>query len=193
MSPSSCSTGWCAGRGAIPRATTSPRPSTSPTGSCCPAPGRCRAVGPSTSTSARFAWPAWCLAVVMGRTLKGFEIRVQGSTPRAGRFAGFSREQDRVVLLPAVGRSRRARRHLRGGWARSTSCSPAISPGYGFTAIIVAFLGRLNPLGRDRRGPAAGAQLSGRRGRADRASASPTRSPASSRASCCSTSSPATP
>ena len=24
---------------------------------------------------------------------------------------------------------------------------PAISPGYGFTAIIVAFLGRLNPLG----------------------------------------------
>ena len=27
------------------------------------------------------------------------------------------------------------------------SCRPAISPGYGFTAIIVAFLGRLNPIG----------------------------------------------
>ena len=27
------------------------------------------------------------------------------------------------------------------------SCAPSISPGYGFTAIIVAFLGRLNPLG----------------------------------------------
>ena len=27
----------------------------------------------------------------MGRTLKGFEIRVAGNAPRAGRFAGFSR------------------------------------------------------------------------------------------------------
>ncbi len=32
-------------------------------------------------------------------------------------------------------------------WCDPASCSPAISPGYGFTAIIVAFLGRLNPLG----------------------------------------------
>ena len=30
---------------------------------------------------------------------------------------------------------------------RSGICSPSISPGYGFTAIIVAFLGRLNPVG----------------------------------------------
>jgi ABC-type uncharacterized transport system permease subunit len=31
--------------------------------------------------------------------------------------------------------------------APSASCSRSISPGYGFTAIIVAFLGRLNPIG----------------------------------------------
>ena len=30
---------------------------------------------------------------------------------------------------------------------RSGDLQPAISPGYGFTAIIVAFLGRLNPIG----------------------------------------------
>ena len=37
---------------------------------------------------------------------------------------------------------------------------PAISPGYGFTAIIVAFLGRLHPLGHPARRPAHGADLS---------------------------------
>ena len=51
-----------------------------------------------------------------------------------------------------------------------------ISPGYGFTAIIVAFLGRLNPLGIVARRPRPGADLSRRRGGADRRSASPTRS-----------------
>jgi len=86
------------------------------------------------------------LALLMGRTLKGFEIRVQGVAPRAGRFAGFSRE--RTVWFCFL---------LSGGLAglagicevMSTvgQLQPGISPGYGFTAIIVAFLGRLNPLG----------------------------------------------
>ena len=88
----------------------------------------------------------FALAVLMGRTLKGFEIRVQGVAPRAGRFAGFSRE--RTVWFCFL---------LSGGLAglagicevMSTvgQLQPAISPGYGFTAIIVAFLGRLNPVG----------------------------------------------
>ena len=42
-----------------------------------------------------------------------------------------------------------------------------LSPGYGFTAIIVAFLGRLNPLGVIPAGSAAGAVLSRRRRGAD--------------------------
>ena len=89
---------------------------------------------------------AIALAVVMGRTMKGFEIRVLGNAPRAGAFAGFSRKK--VVLFCFL---------LSGGLAglagicevMSTvgQLQPAISPGYGFTAIIVAFLGRLNPIG----------------------------------------------
>ena len=86
------------------------------------------------------------LAVVMARTLKGFEIRVLGNAPRAGRFAGFSR--DRMVIFCFL---------LSGALAGLAGIcevagpggqlQPTISPGYGFTAIIVAFLGRLNPVG----------------------------------------------
>jgi ABC-type uncharacterized transport system permease subunit len=86
------------------------------------------------------------LAFLMGSTLKGFELRVQGVAPRAGRFAGFSREK--TVWFCFL---------LSGGLAglagicevMSTvgQLQPGISPGYGFTAIIVAFLGRLNPIG----------------------------------------------
>ncbi len=86
------------------------------------------------------------LAFMMGKSLKGFEIRVAGSAPRAGRFAGFSRQ--RMVIFCFL---------LSGGLAglagiievASTvaQLQPQISPGYGFAAIIVAFLGRLNPVG----------------------------------------------
>ncbi len=86
------------------------------------------------------------LAVMLARTLKGFEIKVLGQAPRAGRFAGFS--QPKMVLFTFL---------VSGGLAGLAGISevagtigqllPTISPGYGFTAIIVAFLGRLNPVG----------------------------------------------
>lgn len=86
------------------------------------------------------------LAVLLARTLKGFEIKVLGQAPRAGRFAGFS--QSKMVLFTFL---------VSGGLAGLAGISevsgtigqllPTISPGYGFTAIIVAFLGRLNPIG----------------------------------------------
>jgi simple sugar transport system permease protein len=86
------------------------------------------------------------LAFMMSRSLKGFEIKVTGNAPRAGRFAGFSRE--RMVMFCFL---------LSGGLAGLAGIcevasvvgklQPQISPGYGFAAIIVAFLGRLNPLG----------------------------------------------
>ena len=85
------------------------------------------------------------LFVFMARTLKGFEIRVSGEAPRAGSFGGFSRP--RTVWLCFA---------LSGGLAGLAGIcevagpvgqlQPNISPGYGFTAIIVAFLGRLNPI-----------------------------------------------
>ncbi|MBM3519221.1 MAG: ABC transporter permease [Alphaproteobacteria bacterium] len=86
------------------------------------------------------------LAVMMWRMLKGFELRVLGSAPRAGRFAGFSSE--RAVMFCFL---------LSGGLAGlagacdvmgvSGQLQTPYSPNYGFVAIIVAFLGRLNPLG----------------------------------------------
>jgi len=89
---------------------------------------------------------AVALAILMRRTMKGFEVRVLGEAPRAGRFAGFS--SDRMTLFVFL---------LSGGLAglagiievASTvgQLQPNISPGYGFTAIIVAFLGRLDPIG----------------------------------------------
>ncbi len=89
---------------------------------------------------------ALVLALVMWRMLKGFELRVLGSAPRAGRFAGFSTE--RAVLFCFV---------LSGALAGLAGASDVMgvsgqlqtpySPNYGFVAIIVAFLGRLNPIG----------------------------------------------
>ncbi len=87
-----------------------------------------------------------CASVMLGRTIKGFEIRVVGAAPRAARFGGFNSNQ--LVLLTFA---------ISGGLAGLAGIievagpvghlQPGISPGYGFTAIIVAFLGRLNPIG----------------------------------------------
>jgi len=89
---------------------------------------------------------ALILWFVLGRTLKGFEVKVIGQSPRAGRFAGFSAA--RMVFFSFI---------ISGALAglagicevagNVNQLQPVISPGYGFTAIIVAFLGRLNPLG----------------------------------------------
>jgi simple sugar transport system permease protein len=86
---------------------------------------------------------AW---VLMTRTIVGFEIRVVGQAPAAARFAGFKRS--RIIWLTLL---------LSGGLAGLTGLIevagpigqiiPTLTPGYGFTAIIVAFLGRLHPLG----------------------------------------------
>ncbi len=84
--------------------------------------------------------------VLMTRTIIGFQIKVVGQAPAAALFAGFSR--NRMIWLSLL---------VSGGLAGLTGLFevagpigqliPSISPGYGFTAIIVAFLGRLHPLG----------------------------------------------
>src|SRR5882762_7613161 len=85
-------------------------------------------------------------AVLLSHTIKGFEIKVVGAATRAARFAGFS--ADRLVILTLL---------ISGALAGLAGIievagpvghlQPNFSPGYGFTAIIVAFLGRLNPIG----------------------------------------------
>ena len=85
------------------------------------------------------------LAFVLGKTLKGFEIRVMGESPRAGAFAGFSKKRLTLFAFAFSG----ALAGLAGIMEVAGSLNqllPTISPGYGFTAIIVAFLGRLNPV-----------------------------------------------
>lgn len=83
---------------------------------------------------------------MLTRTMKGFEIKVTGQAPRAGAFAGFDAKRMTIFAflfsgalagLAGIAEVSGAIQQLR----------PVISPGYGFTAIIVAFLGRLNPLG----------------------------------------------
>ena len=89
---------------------------------------------------------AAALWLMMGRTLKGFEVRVIGAAPRAGAFAGFLRARTIwFVLLLSGGLA-----GLAGAIEVSATIhqlQPTISAEYGFVAIIVAFLGRLNPLG----------------------------------------------
>ena len=84
--------------------------------------------------------------VLMTRTIIGFQIRVVGQAPAAAAFAGFSRRTTVWLTLLAGG----GLAGLAGMFEVSGPIGqliPEITPGYGFTAIIVAFLGRLHPLG----------------------------------------------
>lgn len=85
-------------------------------------------------------------ALVFSRTLFGYAVRLVGSAPKAARFAGFSNKRLTLLVFGISG--------ALAGLAGITEVSgkiqqlqPSISPGYGFTAIIVAFLGRLSPVG----------------------------------------------
>ncbi|MEM7694322.1 MAG: ABC transporter permease [Pseudomonadota bacterium] len=83
--------------------------------------------------------------ILIARTLKGFEIAVSGESPRAARFAGFDERRTTLFVFLYSG----AFAGIAGAievMGTIGQLRPAISPGYGFTAIIVAFLGRLNPL-----------------------------------------------
>ncbi len=84
--------------------------------------------------------------VLLGRTIKGFEIRVVGAAPRAARFAGF--DADKLVILTfAISGALAGLAGIIEVAGPVGHLQPGFSPGYGFTAIIVAFLGRLNPIG----------------------------------------------
>ena len=85
-------------------------------------------------------------AVILGRTLFGYRLKLTGDAPRAARFAGFSSKSTTMARLRDLGRTGRACRHLEVS-GQIGQLQPSISPGYGFTAITVAFLGRLNPIG----------------------------------------------
>jgi general nucleoside transport system permease protein len=86
------------------------------------------------------------VAVMLGRTIMGFEIKLIGAAPKAARFSGFNADQ-LVVLTFAVSGALAGLAGIIEVSGPIGYLQPDISPGYGFTAIIVAFLGRLNPVG----------------------------------------------
>ena len=84
--------------------------------------------------------------VFIARHIVGFQVRVVGMAPKAASFAGF--KEKRLVWLTLLISGGAA--GLAGAIEISGAIGqivPSISPGYGFTAIIVAFLGRLHPVG----------------------------------------------
>ena len=86
---------------------------------------------------------AWVFAE---RSLLGFKLEVGGVAPDAARYAGFSNRQAVWFSLLVGG----AAAGLAGAFEVAGPLGQlqrAVSPGYGFAAIIVAFLGGLNPLG----------------------------------------------
>ncbi|SHG88759.1 nucleoside ABC transporter membrane protein [Cognatiyoonia sediminum] len=84
--------------------------------------------------------------VALSRHIFGFQVKLSGQSPRAATFAGIN--PGRLILI-CMGLSG-ALAGLAGLFevtGPSGQISIDFNVGYGFTAIIVAFLGRLHPIG----------------------------------------------
>jgi simple sugar transport system permease protein len=82
---------------------------------------------------------------ILYRSLWGYEIRLIGDNPRAADYAGIDIKRNTVFVLMLSG----ALAGL-GGMSEITGVvhrlQTNISPGYGFTGIIIAWLAKLNPI-----------------------------------------------
>ena len=84
--------------------------------------------------------------IALSRHIFGFNVRLSGQSPRAARFAGVNPARLVLVCMGISG----ALAGLAGMFEVSGPAgqiSIDFNVGYGFTAIIVAFLGRLHPVG----------------------------------------------
>jgi simple sugar transport system permease protein len=86
---------------------------------------------------------AW---VFISRTFAGFKMRVAGTAPAAASYAGFS-EKGTIWTAMLIGGASAGLAGICEVAGPLGLLSPSVSPGYGFAAIIVAFVGRLHPLG----------------------------------------------
>jgi ABC-type uncharacterized transport system permease subunit len=80
------------------------------------------------------------------KSFLGFQMGVSGAAPAAARYAGY--KQSRMIWLSLMVSGATA--GLAGMMEAAGplgQLTPVISPGYGFAAIIVAFVGRLTPIG----------------------------------------------
>jgi len=83
---------------------------------------------------------------LMSRHIRGFRIRVAGLAPRAARFAGV-RPETLVAFCLGLSGALAGMAGLFEVSGPGGQITDSFGSGYGFTAIIVAFLGRLHPLG----------------------------------------------
>ena len=85
------------------------------------------------------------LWLVLSKSKWGYEIRLIGDNPRAAEYAGISISRNVILVMMVSG--------ALAGLAGMSEISGvvhrlqgAISPGYGYTGIIIAWLAKLNPL-----------------------------------------------
>jgi len=85
------------------------------------------------------------LWVILSKSQWGYEIRLIGDNPRAAQYAGISIGKNVVLVMLVSG--------ALAGLAGMSEISGvvhrlqgSISPGYGYTGIIIAWLAKLNPL-----------------------------------------------
>lgn len=84
--------------------------------------------------------------VLLQRHILGFHIKLAGQAPRAARFAGVN-PAALVILCMGISGTLAGLAGLFEVAGPAGKISIDFNVGYGFTAIIVAFLGRLNPIG----------------------------------------------
>jgi len=86
---------------------------------------------------------SWLFA---SKTFAGYRMLVSGLAPAAAAYAGFSEKRNiwLALLISGATAGLAGVCEVAGPIGR---LQPSISPGYGFAAIIVAFVGRLHPLG----------------------------------------------
>jgi len=87
------------------------------------------------------------LYFLINRTKFGYEVRVIGENPEAGRYAGINFLKTTVIIMIiSGGAAGLAGTGEVAGIHQHLSYPYTISAGYGFTAIIVAWLSKLNPV-----------------------------------------------
>ncbi|MCC6870310.1 MAG: ABC transporter permease [Burkholderiales bacterium] len=84
--------------------------------------------------------------IFVRKSLPGYQMRVAGLAPAAAAYAGISTTRT-VWLAMLIGGACAGLAGVGEVAGPIGQLMPVISPGYGFAAIIVAFVGRLHPVG----------------------------------------------
>jgi simple sugar transport system permease protein len=85
------------------------------------------------------------LWIVLSKSRWGYEIRLIGDNPRAAEYAGISIKKN-IVLVMMVSGALAGLAGMSEIMGVVHRLQGAISPGYGYTGIIIAWLAKLNPL-----------------------------------------------